>query len=86
MSFHFAEAIFWVAIGCCAVAQLAILHSVVVSPVRVAGSQPISMGRRWTEIAWAVIPGAALAVVLVFTWRAMHTVHVVISAVQGSST
>jgi heme/copper-type cytochrome/quinol oxidase subunit 2 len=74
MSFSLADAIFWVAVACCVVAQLAIVHSVVISPARVPGSQPTTIGRRVAELAWAVIPGVALGFVLVFTWRAMHTV------------
>jgi len=72
MSFSLADAIFWVAVACCVVAQLAIVHSVVISPARVPDSQPTSTTRRVAEVAWAVIPGVALAFVLVFTWRAMH--------------
>ena len=73
MSFSVADAIFWVAVACCTVAQLAILRSVVISPAVAADSgAPASGWRRASEIAWAVIPGIALAVVLVFTWNAMH--------------
>ena len=72
MSFSLADAIFWVAVACCIVAQLAIVHSVVISPSRVPGSQPTSAARRVAELAWAILPGVALAVVLFFTWRAMH--------------
>jgi len=72
MSFSLADAIFWVAVACCVVAQLAIVHSVVISPARVPDSQPTSTTRRGAELAWAVSPGGALAFVLVFTWRAMH--------------
>ena len=72
MSFLLADAIFWIAVACCAVAQAAIIRSVVISPARVAGSEPTSPARRLSEIAWAVLPGVALAVLLVFTWRAIH--------------
>ena len=72
MSFSLADAIFWVAVACCVVAQLAIVHSVVISPAGVPDSRPTSAGRRVAEIAWAVLPGVALALVLVLTWRAMH--------------
>jgi heme/copper-type cytochrome/quinol oxidase subunit 2 len=74
MSFSLADTIFWVAVACCVIAQLAIVHSVVISPVRVPGSQPATILRRIAELAWAVIPGVALGFVLVFTWRAMHVV------------
>jgi len=75
MSFRLADAIFWVAVACCSVAQLAILRSVVVSPARASDSGATSPARRVAEIAWAVIPGVALALVLMFTWEAMHGVH-----------
>jgi heme/copper-type cytochrome/quinol oxidase subunit 2 len=72
MSLSLADAIFWVAVACCLVAQLAIVRSVLVSPARVPDSPPTSIGRRVVEIAWAVLPGVALAFVLLLTWRAMH--------------
>lgn len=75
MSIRLADAIFWIAVACCSVAQLAILHSVFISPARVANRET-SLGRRIAEIAWAVLPGAALALVLVGTWHAMHPPHV----------
>ena len=74
MSFLLADALFWIAVACCSVAQLAIIRSAIVSPARVPGGEPTSTGRRAAEIAWAVIPGIALAVVLAFTWRAIHAV------------
>jgi heme/copper-type cytochrome/quinol oxidase subunit 2 len=86
MSVSLADAIFWVAVACCSVAQVAILRSVVISPARVAGSQPTSAARRAGEILWAVLPGIALAVVLFFTWQAMHGAHpsgAIVSGVIG---
>jgi heme/copper-type cytochrome/quinol oxidase subunit 2 len=76
MSFRVADAIFWVAVACCSIAQLAILRSVVISPARVAeAAGSTSPARRLAEIAWAVLPGLALAALFVFTWRAMHAAH-----------
>ena len=72
MSFSLADAIFWVAVACCVIAQLAIVRSALVSPARVPDGQPTSAGRRVAEIAWAVLPGVALAFVLLLTWHAMH--------------
>jgi len=73
MSFRLADAIFWVAVACCSIAQVAILRSVVTSPARVAeAAGSTSPARRLAEIAWAVLPGIALAALFVFTWRAMH--------------
>ncbi len=60
-----ADAIFWVAVAACLVAQVAILRSVVISR---AGSR----ARRAVEIAWAVAPAVALALVLAATWRTLH--------------
>ena len=54
-----ADVLFWLAAGCCAVAELAIVRSV-------AGA------RRASEMVWAVLPALALAAVLALTWRAMH--------------
>lgn len=70
---HLADAIFWIAVACCAIAQVAILFSVVASPVRLADpAAQSSTARRTAEVAWAVLPGVALAIVLLFTWRAIH--------------
>jgi hypothetical protein len=75
MPFRLADAIFWVAVACCSVAQLAILRSVVISPARVAEpARSTSRARRLAEFAWAGLPGVALALLFVFTWRAMHDV------------
>ena len=82
MSFRLADAIFWTAVACCSIAQLAILRSVVSSPTRAVDSGlESSPARRAIEIAWAVLPGVALAVVLMLTWRAMHGPGTVLSLV-----
>jgi heme/copper-type cytochrome/quinol oxidase subunit 2 len=60
-----ADAIFWIAVAACLVAQVAILRSVVVT-------RSGSAARRATEIAWAVAPAVALALVLAATWRTLH--------------
>jgi heme/copper-type cytochrome/quinol oxidase subunit 2 len=85
MSLRIADAIFWIAVACCVVAQLAIVQSVVVSPARAADHEPASATRRIAEIAWAILPGVALAVVFVFTWRAIHAAQVVAPLVAGIS-
>lgn len=77
MPIRLVDTIFWIAVACCFVAQLAILRSVVISPARVAEpAAATSAGRRVAEIAWAVLPGFALALLFVFTWRAMHAAGV----------
>lgn len=70
MTFRVADAIFWIAVVCCSAAQIAILRSVLVVPAERDGSS--STTRRTAEIAWAVLPGVALAAVFFYTWRAMH--------------
>jgi heme/copper-type cytochrome/quinol oxidase subunit 2 len=75
-----ADAIFWIAVACCVIAQVAILHSVLVSPAPRQASADNADKRaraafsmhRAVEILWAVLPGFALTAVLVFTWRAIH--------------
>lgn len=57
-----ATTLFWAAALVCGVAHIGIVASVLRS----------APPRRRLEIAWAVIPAVALAVVLVMTWRGMH--------------
>ena len=74
MSIVFADAIFWVAVVCCIIAQLAILRSILATPASSATRSARALGtRRIVEAAWAVLPGVALAVVLCFTWAAIHS-------------
>jgi len=61
MSLTLATAIFWVACACCAVAQVAIVRSALITP----------SSKRSIDIAWSVLPGFALATLLVFTWKAL---------------
>ena len=68
-----ADATFWVAVVACAIAQLAIVRSVLVAraPERPAGAPALPV-RRPVEVAWAIVPALALAGVLALTWRALH--------------
>ena len=79
------EAIFWIAVVCCAVAELFILRSTFAARgdprgpggavAAATGSRPaapLPRVRRAVEIAWAVVPAVALALVLAATWRALH--------------
>src|ERR1051326_7907911 len=73
MSFRLADAIFWIAVACCSIAQLAILRSAIVSPTGAGDASGNRAGsRRAAEIVMAILPGIALAIVLVMTWRVMH--------------
>jgi heme/copper-type cytochrome/quinol oxidase subunit 2 len=63
--------LFWVAVGCCAVAQIALIWSAIRAPMSGSTeSATMRMPSRAREIAWTVIPAIGLAVLLVFTWRA----------------
>ena len=74
MSNALADAIFWVAVASCTVAQIAILRSIFTTspegaPAAAPGAPRI---HRAMEIVWAILPAIALAGVLLLTWRAMH--------------
>ena len=78
-SLPWTEATFWVAAVACAVAQLAIVRSVVVAraPNGAPNATPdpdvrVAPVRRAGEVAWAVVPALAVAGLLALTWRAMH--------------
>jgi heme/copper-type cytochrome/quinol oxidase subunit 2 len=71
MGISFADAIFWVAVLSCVVAQAAITRSA----LRMRGdtqSGSLPRPRVVTEVAWVIVPAIALAIVLFMTWRAIH--------------
>ena len=70
-----ADAVFWIAVVACAVAQVAITRSVFVArqPELPAGAR-VAPARRPAELAWALLPALAVAGVLALTWRTMHPV------------
>jgi heme/copper-type cytochrome/quinol oxidase subunit 2 len=67
--------IFWCAALCCAVAQAAIVRSA----LRARAQRPDGTASpvKAIEVAWTVLPALMLALVLVLTWRAMHSVPAV---------
>jgi hypothetical protein len=79
------ESLFWIAAAACAVAQVAILRAVLGGETQamhgsVAAGEPDRSApgrgtRRLSEAAWALLPGIALAFVLIWTWRAVHPIH-----------
>ena len=73
MSFSFADGLFWLSVACCALAQFFILRSVGASRRARAGAVPFTGGRGIMEVVWAVLPAVGLAVLLVFTWRAVRS-------------
>ena len=73
MSSSVADAIFWIAVVACAVAQVAILRSVLgARQPELPADARIAPARRSVEVAWAVIPALALVGVLALTWRTLH--------------
>lgn len=76
MSLRLTDVIFWFSAVSCAVAQAAILRSVIIAPARTSGRTTGSARPRAMEVAWAVLPGIALIAVFVLTWRVMHGTHV----------
>jgi heme/copper-type cytochrome/quinol oxidase subunit 2 len=62
--------LFWLAVGCCVVAQIEIVRSAFKTPP--ASDNAVPAPSRWSEVVWTLIPAVGLAVVLVFTWRAVE--------------
>ncbi len=84
MTPNVADAVFWIAVVACAVAQVAITRSVLVArqPELPAGAR-VAPARRPAELAWALLPALAVAGVLVLTWRAMHPATATTGAVAA---
>ena len=82
VSSPFTDTLFWLAVACCVVAQLAIVRSVLRAGARGSlpheagdrdvGVRPLPQSRRLVELLWVLIPALGLAAVLVATWRTMH--------------
>ena len=74
MSNALADAIFWIAVASCTVAQIAILHSISTLAPRGAPAASARAPRvqRGLEIVWAILPAVALAGILALTWREMR--------------
>ena len=68
-----ARVVFWVAVACCVVAQVAIVRAAVRTRAEgeVASGGAVPQPSRASELGWTLIPAAALAAVLVLTWRAL---------------
>ncbi|MEO6211139.1 MAG: hypothetical protein ABIQ10_13565 [Gemmatimonadaceae bacterium] len=62
--------IFWLAALCCALSQIAIVRSAL--RARALRPDGTAAPARAIEVAWTVVPGLLLIVVLLFTWRALH--------------
>jgi heme/copper-type cytochrome/quinol oxidase subunit 2 len=72
MSSTFANGLFWLSVACCALAQFFILRSVGASRHSSGATPGLPRHRGVLEIVWAVLPAVGLAVLLLFTWRAVR--------------
>ena len=63
-----AETIFWIAALACAVAEIAILRSIIAQR-RAQNVGPVHTASPLAEIVWGIVPAIALAVLLLATWR-----------------
>jgi heme/copper-type cytochrome/quinol oxidase subunit 2 len=64
--------LFWIAAACCAVAQVALIWSAIRAPMSGSTeSASMRMPSRASEIAWTIVPAIGLALLLVFSWRAV---------------
>lgn len=68
----FADAVFWIAVASCAIAQFLILRSAITAPMSEPVDPHLPRPNRAVEIAWTVVPTVGLAVLFWFTWRAIH--------------
>ena len=79
--------LFWTSVAVCAIAELAIVVATARASRRSAlaessgnridlpqvdGARPLPATHRWLELFYAAAPAVVLAVLFVFTWRAMH--------------
>jgi hypothetical protein len=71
MRLSFADGLFWTSVACCAIAQLFILRSVGGARHLPAPSAGMPRRRGSLEMLWATLPAIGLAVLLLFTWRAI---------------
>ena len=72
MHLSFANGLFWTSVAFCLVAQLLIVRSVLGARHLPAPAADVPRSRGVVELFWAIVPAVALAVLLVFTWRAMR--------------
>ena len=72
MHLSFAVGLFWASVACCAFAQFFILRSVGGRRHVPEPTAHLPRQRGAMEMFWAFVPAVALAVILVFTWRAIR--------------
>jgi hypothetical protein len=82
MRLSFADGLFWTSVACCAFAQFFILRSVGGSRHVPEPTAHLPRQRGGMELLWAAVPAVALAVLLMFTWRAVRAAP---AGVQGAA-
>lgn len=68
MNLSLAEAIFWIAVLACVVAQIALLRSSI-SMKAEKHSELVPDSPRSSELAWSILPALVLTALLFATWR-----------------
>jgi heme/copper-type cytochrome/quinol oxidase subunit 2 len=78
--------LFWLSVVCCLVAQALIVRSVVAARRLPAASPDLPRANAAVELLWALGPAVALAVLLVFTWRAIesHDARAAAVSIEGT--
>ena len=69
-----AETIFWIAALACAVAEIAILRSILAQR-RAQNSTLVASSSQLAELIWAIVPAIALSVLLFATWQRIQARH-----------
>jgi heme/copper-type cytochrome/quinol oxidase subunit 2 len=72
MHLSFATGLFWTSVACCVVAQLFIIRSVRGAQHLPGPSAGMPRQRGGLELLWVILPAIGLAVLLLFTWRAVQ--------------
>jgi heme/copper-type cytochrome/quinol oxidase subunit 2 len=72
MRLSFADGLFWTSVACCVIAQLCIIRSVRGARYVPEPSASMPRQRGGLELLWAILPAIGLAVLMLFTWRAMQ--------------
>ena len=72
MRLSFADGLFWTSVACCVIAQLYIIRSVRGARHVPEPSASMPRQRGGLELLWAILPAIGLAILMLFTWRAMQ--------------
>ena len=85
LSPHYRDVLFWLFVALCVVAQLGILRPLVAPRAAPEARPGVPATRPVIEVLWTVVPAIGLALLLAFTWRAMHPADSANRAVPAAS-